>query len=73
MEVIPPLLALSEPLVLGLLGAALTLAGSILRSALNATPRKIGACFCAFGLMLMVAGFICITSNASLLAYAQKV
>ncbi|MCC8193871.1 MAG: hypothetical protein LIP28_04420 [Deltaproteobacteria bacterium] len=73
MEALSVLPALSEPLLLGLLGAALTLVGSVLRSSLTATPRKVGNCFCVFGLMLMVAGFICITSNTSLLAYAQKV
>ena len=73
MEALSSLPALSEPLILGLLGAVLTLVGSVLRSGLNATPRKVGSCFCLFGLMLMVAGFICITSNTSLLAYAQKV
>jgi hypothetical protein len=59
--------------MLGFLGAVLTLAGSVLRSGLNPTPRRIGGCFCLFGLILMVAGFICITSNTSIIAYAQKV
>lgn len=63
---------LSEPLVMGLLGAMLTLAGSVLRSGLSATPRRVGSCFCVFGLILMAIGFVCITSNTSLLAYAHK-
>ena len=73
MEVLSSLPALSEPLALGILGAALTLVGSVLRAALTPAPRKIGGCFCALGLTLMVIGFLCITSNTSLLAYAQRV
>ena len=73
MEALSSYQALSEPLVLGFLGSMLTLIGSILRSGLNTMPRKIGSCFCIFGLLLMFAGFICITSNTSILAYAQKV
>ena len=72
-EVFASLPALSEPLALGLLGMVLTLVGSVLRSGLNATPRKVGSCFCVCGLLLMTIGFICVTSNTSLLAYAQKV
>ena len=72
MDALSSLHALSEPLALGFMGAVLTLVGSILRSALSATPRKLGSCFCVFGLMLMLAGFICITSNTSIIAYAQK-
>ena len=63
---------LSEPLVPGILGVVLTLAGSILRSGLDPTPRKIGGCFCVVGLALMTVGFLCITSNTSLIAYAQR-
>jgi len=73
MDALSPLLSLSEPLMLGFFGAVLTLTGSVLRSGLSPTPRRIGGCFCLFGLMLMVAGFICITSNTSIIAYAQKV
>lgn len=73
LETLTSLPALSEPLVLGLLGAVLTLVGSVLRSGLSTPPRRVGSCFCVFGLILMTIGFICITSNTSLLAYAQKV
>lgn len=72
LEVLASLPALSEPLALGILGAVLTLAGSILRAALRPAPRKIGSCFCVLGLALMTIGFLCITSNTSLLAHAQR-
>ena len=73
MEILASLPALSEPLTLGILGALLTLAGSVLRAALRPAPRKVGSCFCVLGLTLMAIGFLCITSNTSLLAYAQRV
>ncbi|SBV98463.1 hypothetical protein KL86DPRO_11394 [uncultured delta proteobacterium] len=73
LEALSSLPPLSEPLILGLFGAALTLVGSVLRSGLRPTPRKVGSCCCVFGLVLMAAGFICITSNTSLIAYAHKV
>ena len=73
MEILSSLPAISEPLAFGILGAVLTLVGSVLRSGLNPTPRRVGNCCCAFGLLLMTVGFLCITSNTSLLAYAQKV
>lgn len=72
-EAFASLPALSEPLAVGLLGAVLTLVGSVLRSGLRSTPRKVGHCFCVFGLILMTIGFICITQNTSLLANAQRV
>lgn len=58
---------------MGFLGTVLTLVGSVLRSGLSSTPRKVGHCFCVFGLILMTIGFICITQNTSFLANAQKV
>jgi hypothetical protein len=73
MEALSSLPALSEPLFLGLSGAALTLVGSVLRSGLRPTPRKVGSCFCVFGLVLMAVGFLCITSDISLLTRGQKV
>ncbi len=73
MEVLASLPALSEPLALGILGAVLTLVGSVLRAALTPASRKIGGCFCVLGLTLMAIGFLCITSNTSLLAHAQRV
>lgn len=73
LEILSSLPAISEPLAFGVLGAGLTLFGSVLRSGLSPTPRKIGNCCCVFGLFLMTVGFLCITSNTSLLAYAQKV
>lgn len=71
-EAFASLPVLSEPLVLGLLGAVLTLVGSVLRSGLNTPPRRVGSCFCVFGLILMTIGFVCITSNTSLLTYTHK-
>lgn len=73
MEMFSPLPAISEPLAFGVLGALLTLFGSVLRSGLNPVPRKIGNYCCVFGLFLMTIGFFCIASNTSLLSYAQKV
>ncbi len=73
LEALSSLPPLSESLILGFFGAALTVAGSVLCSGLRPTPRKVGSCFCILGLLLMVAGFLCLTSNTSLLAYAQKV
>jgi hypothetical protein len=35
-------------------------------------PRRIGSCFCVFCLALMTIGFMCVTSDMSLIAYAQK-
>ncbi|CAK7060746.1 MAG: hypothetical protein DELT_01423 [Desulfovibrio sp.] len=71
-EVLSSLPAFSEPLFFGCLGAVSTLVGSVLRSGLNATPRKVGNCFCVFGLALMTIGFLCVTSDMSLIAYAQR-
>ena len=67
LELFVGLPAFAEPLFFGVLGAASTFVGSILRSWLEPTPRKIGSCFCYLGLLLMTIGFICITSNTSLL------
>lgn len=72
MELFSSLPAFSEPLAFGILGAVSTLVGSVLRSGLNRTPRRIGSCFCFFGLAMMVIGFICITSEMSILTYAQR-
>lgn len=72
MEVLLSLPAFSEPLAFGCLGVLSTLIGSVLRSGLDTTPRRIGSCFCAFGLALMAIGFICITSETSILTYAQR-
>lgn len=72
MELLASLPAFSEPLALGCLGAVSTLVGSVLRSGLDRTPRKIGSCFCVFGLALMAMGFICITSNMSFLTLAHR-
>lgn len=72
LEAFVPFPVLSEPLLVGLLGAVLTLTGSVLRSGLSATPYRVGSCFCIFGLILMAVGFVCISSNTSLLAYAYK-
>lgn len=71
-EVLSSLPAFSEPLFFGCIGAVSTLVGAVLRSGLNATPRKIGSCFCVFGLTLMSIGFLCVTSNMSLIAYTQR-
>ena len=54
------------------MGAISTLVGSVLRSGLNSTPRRVGNCFCVFGLTLMTIGFLCVTSEMSLIPYAQK-
>ena len=72
MELFSSLPAFSEPLAFGFFGAICTLIGSVLRSGLNKTPRRIGSCFCFFGLAMMVIGFICITSETSILTYAQR-
>ena len=72
MDFFSSLPAFSEPLIFGILGAVSTLIGSVLRSGLNKTPRRIGSCFCVFGLALMTIGFICITSETSILTYAQR-
>ncbi|GHV55069.1 hypothetical protein FACS1894206_09050 [Deltaproteobacteria bacterium] len=55
----------SMALVLGGAGVVVTLFGSVLRSALGRTPRRIGNCLCMGGLFLMLIGFLCITSNLS--------
>ena len=73
MGVLSSLLAISEPLLVGLLGAFLTLAGSALRSGQSTAPQRTGNYFCVLGLILMTVGFLCVTSNTSLLAYAQRI
>lgn len=72
MEALWSLPAFSEPLALGGLGAASTLLGSVLRSGLRPTPRRVGSCFCVFGLALMMVGFVCITSDLSFLSQANS-
>ena len=67
LELFTDLPAFAEPLFFGILGAVSTFIGSILRSWIEPTPRKIGCCFCYLGLLLMTIGFICITSSKSLL------
>lgn len=71
-EVLSSLPAFSEPLAFGCIGAVSTLVGSVLRAGLDTTPRKVGSCFCVFGLTLMTLGFICVTSDLSVLTLAHR-
>lgn len=72
LEALSSLPAFSEPLFFGCIGAVSTLVGSVLRSGLDTRPRRIGDCFCVLGLALMTIGFLCVTSDMSLIAYAQR-
>jgi hypothetical protein len=67
MESLAGLPAFAEPLFFGILGAIATFIGSILRSGLTPTPRRIGCCFCYLGLVLMTIGLFCITSSKQVL------
>ena len=72
MEVLASLPAFPEALAFGCLSGVSTLAGSVLRAGLSRTSRRLGNCFCVFGLALMTIGFLCVTANMSFTAYAQR-